>query len=349
MVIFVDEIDVVRSLPFVSDEFFSAIRECYNRRTENPQFNQITFCLMGVAMPAELIRDPATTPFNIGKRVELTDFTLSEAAPLARFLGSDRHMADRRLERILYWTNGHPYLTQRFCRTISETESLLTGTDPHQDDLAVIDGICERIFLSSRAREQDDNLLFVRERILRTEGDLSKLLGLYARIHKGDRIPDDETDDLINQLRLAGIVSVHDNHLRVRNRIYQQVFDANWVAAIMPDAELEKPDGQRFRIQSTCTLGRASANDIVLADPKVSRRHALIQVQKQYQFWLIDLGSSNGTFLNGHRVTQPVQLRNQDQIEVGPFRFIFRQAQNMNTPEADQTNLDRTIFKARRA
>src|SRR5438046_7163399 len=86
-VVFLDEIDSVRSLPFSADEFFAAIRECYNRRTEEPVLEQLTFCLLGVASPSDLIQDTRTTPFNIGKRIELTDFTPQEALPLAAGLG----------------------------------------------------------------------------------------------------------------------------------------------------------------------------------------------------------------------------------------------------------------------
>jgi hypothetical protein len=48
LVIFVDEIDFVRSLPFSTDEFFAAIRECYNHRTRDSTYEQVTFCLLGV-------------------------------------------------------------------------------------------------------------------------------------------------------------------------------------------------------------------------------------------------------------------------------------------------------------
>src|SRR6266511_3091633 len=127
-VIFLDEIDTVRSLPFSTDEFFAAIRECYNRRSEAPEFNRLTFCLLGVATPSDLIRDPRLTPFNIGRRVELHDFTGQEAAQLAHGLCGDvRRSADKDeaaqglLTRILYWTDGHPYLTQRLCRAVAET------------------------------------------------------------------------------------------------------------------------------------------------------------------------------------------------------------------------------------
>src|SRR5947209_2785252 len=83
LVVFIDEIDVVRSLPFSADEFFAAIRECYNRRSLNPQFERLTFCLLGVATPSDLIQDVQMTPFNIGRRIELRNFSAEEASPLA--------------------------------------------------------------------------------------------------------------------------------------------------------------------------------------------------------------------------------------------------------------------------
>src|SRR5207248_3869454 len=114
-----DEIDVVRSLPFSTDEFFAAIRECYNRRAQEPAWARLTFCLLGVASPSDLIQDTRTTPFNIGRRVELTDFTPAEAAPLAEGLGQEEPANRALLDRVLYWTGGHPYLTQRLCQAIA--------------------------------------------------------------------------------------------------------------------------------------------------------------------------------------------------------------------------------------
>src|SRR5579862_1572220 len=83
LVLFVDEIDAVRSLSFNADGFFAAIRECYNRRSHDRVFDGLTFCLLGVASPSDLIRDTRTSPFNIGTRIDLTDFSAEEAAPLA--------------------------------------------------------------------------------------------------------------------------------------------------------------------------------------------------------------------------------------------------------------------------
>jgi hypothetical protein len=119
IVMFVDEIDAVRSLPFSTDEFFAAILELYNRRTEDAELERLIFCLLGVASPSDLIRDTRTTPFNIGQRIELNDFTDDEAEPLARGLGRKDKTAAKLLKRILYWTGGHPYLTQRLCQSVA--------------------------------------------------------------------------------------------------------------------------------------------------------------------------------------------------------------------------------------
>ena len=81
IVIFVDEIDTTIKLPF-ADDFFAAIRACYNKRATEPEFNRLSFVLLGVASPSDLIKDATRTPFNIGHRIDLTDFTFEEAKPI---------------------------------------------------------------------------------------------------------------------------------------------------------------------------------------------------------------------------------------------------------------------------
>src|SRR3954454_21526007 len=87
--------------------------------------------------------------------------------------------------------------------------------------------------------------------------------------------------------------------------------------------------GEKFPIQGNSSIGRSARNVIVIESQKVSRRHALINVQNVGEFWLIDLGSSNGTFLNGRRLHQPVRLCNQDQIIIGDRLFIFHQPEEI--------------------
>jgi len=90
-------------------------------------------------------------------------------------------------------------------------------------------------------------------------------------------------------------------------------------------AWLEAADGTRHPIRGSCSLGRTAANTIVLESPKVSRRHALIHLQNIGELWLIDFGSSNGTFLNKRRIHHPVRLSDGDQITIGDQVLTLRQ------------------------
>jgi adenylate cyclase len=81
----------------------------------------------------------------------------------------------------------------------------------------------------------------------------------------------------------------------------------------------------KLSVRGGCSIGRSPKNAIVLDSPKVSRRHAIINVQDGGEFWLIDLGSSNGTFLNKRRIHQPLRLSDYDQIVIGDSIFTFRQ------------------------
>src|SRR6185295_14694307 len=70
-------------------------------------------------------------------------------------------------------------------------------------------------------------------------------------------------------------------------------------------------------LAGTTTIGRDDGNNLVLRDQKVSREHAMIHMQRDGTFMVIDLGSLNGTYLNGVRVAIPARLRPGDVVAVG--------------------------------
>jgi adenylate cyclase len=108
-------------------------------------------------------------------------------------------------------------------------------------------------------------------------------------------------------------------------------------------AWLEAADGRRYPIKGGCSLGRSGANTIVLESPKVSRRHALIHLQNIGEFWLIDFGSSNGTFLNKRRIHRPIRLSDGDQITIGDQVFNLRQP--IAIPEEYKTDVMQQTFR----
>ncbi|MGB3655646.1 MAG: AAA-like domain-containing protein, partial [Rivularia sp. (in: cyanobacteria)] len=117
--IFIDEIDNILSLDFSVDDFFALIRYCYNQRAIDPEYERITFAIFGVAIPTDLIQNKKSTPFNIGKSIELRGFTLNESLCLAQGLNLETvEYSQAVLQEILKWTGGQPFLTQKICHLV---------------------------------------------------------------------------------------------------------------------------------------------------------------------------------------------------------------------------------------
>jgi hypothetical protein len=118
LVIFFDEIDSVLTLDFRVDDFFAAIQTCYNNRADQPEYKRLTFTLLGVATPSDLIRDNNCTPFNIGRAIELCGFQMHEAKALAQGLEGKVSNPQAVLREVLAWTGGQPFLTQKLCKLV---------------------------------------------------------------------------------------------------------------------------------------------------------------------------------------------------------------------------------------
>lgn len=101
-------------------------------------------------------------------------------------------------------------------------------------------------------------------------------------------------------------------------------------------AWLKSADGRRTDINGNCTIGRTAGNDLVLHDENVSRRHAMINEREPGELWIMDLGSSNGTYLNDRRVTQPARLNDGDRISIGDHVCIFS-LEGTSTSAGDST------------
>ncbi len=227
IVIFIDEIDSLFKFDF-NDDFFALIRAFYQERAENAAYRRLSFVLLGVATPSDLIRDKQRTSFNIGGQfADLKGFQLSETAPLE--LGISHCAADPTavLAAILTWTRGQPFLTQRLCQLIAEGDyRIAAGEEQEQIDLLVR----SRLIKDWEAQDVSVHLKTIRDRILINEAQSGRLLGLYERILKAGKVPADGSDEQI-QLRLSGLIREEEGCLRVANPIYQTVFDQPWIDA----------------------------------------------------------------------------------------------------------------------
>ena len=252
VVVFIDEIDATLSLPFPRDDFFAAIRALYNRRAERLANRRLTFCLLGVAEPAELIEDPTRTPFNIGRAIRLEDFTREEMALFERgldaLLEEPGPSAAARLDEIFDWTSGHPYMTQRICEDLVSTEQGFS-----------VDRVVHARFLAPK-RIEDPNLSDAEKRFdlrdtsrpgrrhtIASTTRIQSMLQLYRCLLTGEQtVTADPGDPIQLALRLTGMAAERHSSggpqvLQVRNRVFRQVFDAGWIRRQEADRAIAAP------------------------------------------------------------------------------------------------------------
>lgn len=94
---------------------------------------------------------------------------------------------------------------------------------------------------------------------------------------------------------------------------------------------------QRFEIDSPVSIGRLNQNDIVIDDSSVSGQHAVIEsianpdFPDVFEFFIRDLGSTNGTEVNGQKILDSHQLHHQDEIKIAwnVFKFLDEDTKNL--------------------
>ncbi len=102
--------------------------------------------------------------------------------------------------------------------------------------------------------------------------------------------------------------------------------------------------------KAVLTLGRDKNSDIVIVDLLVSRNHAMIRRLGISDYYLIDSGSSNGSFVNSHRVAIPRLLKTGDRIQIGGSELVFeqefKQEKAMDTISMEETIIsDRPVLR----
>ncbi|MBD2178909.1 tetratricopeptide repeat protein [Pseudanabaena sp. FACHB-1998] len=242
IVIFVEEIDNLLNLQFRADDFFMLIRSFYENRTQEPNYNRLSFAFVGVTTPSDLIRGQNHSAFNIGVAIEMGGFLLSEVQPLA--IGLEGKVSDPSvvMNEVLKWTGGQPFLTQKLLslviREVDDGHGLV-GEDV-AGWIAQIVQVC--IINNWEAQDVPQHLKTLQDRVLRIdERGRGQLLGLYQQILGNSDLNNGEegikADDSYEQiqLRLTGLAVKHDDRLMIYNPIYAAVFNQRWVERALAD------------------------------------------------------------------------------------------------------------------
>ena len=221
IVIFIDEIDVVFNLDDFTDSFFALIRDCYNQRAENLEYNRLSFCLLGVGNSSDLIKDQEKTSLNIGYSVALNPFTIEQAEfILNQGLTTKINNKKEIINDIFDLTGGQPFLTQKLCKLVVKQGG---SNNPNVREL-----VQKYLIDNWEFQDEPQHLRTIRDRLLKQEQRAKLLLGKYEEIlHKGaiNRDGSKEQQELLS----SGLIIKDDGKLKVYNPIYREIFNNNWI------------------------------------------------------------------------------------------------------------------------
>lgn len=225
--VFLDEIESVEQAEYAA-ELFRVVRGCFDARASEPEYGRLSFVLLGTALPAGAAARASEAVTEISSRIELQDFQFEQARNLAPGLGLPAGDAERALYRVMYWTSGHPYLTQRLCQAIAR------NTGPACSD-EVVDELVRARFLGRNTVRTEASMSRVLDGLDRAGKLARPALRLYRRIHRGRRLRHDPDNPKHELLRVCGLATVGaDRRLVVRNRIYAEVFSGRWAREALP-------------------------------------------------------------------------------------------------------------------
>lgn len=213
IVFIMDEIDALTRQDY-SDRVFSLIRGHYYAVSNYPELQRATYILSGVIEPKDIIRDPNISPFNIGEKIYLSDFTYNEFLGLIH--GSDylSKIDEKLKERIYYWTQGQPRMSWDLCnavqdkriRSIKDLDTIVNEMYLVSFDLPPIDAIRNQV-------EADDEL---RDALIQ------------LAINKGNEL----SDKVKNKLYLAGIIDYKNTVPQFKNPVMSKSLSYDWLLSL---------------------------------------------------------------------------------------------------------------------
>ncbi len=242
VVVFLDEIDVTLGLGFSRDDFFRGVRFMQDARGDDPAWRGLTFCLLGVVSPTELVEDARLTPFNKSRPVQLEDFGRAELGGARAGLEPAGGDPGALLDAVFSWTQGHPALTQQLCERL-----VFDGPQPGGEGERVR-ALVDEMYLQ-RGRGDDPILAEIDRRFGGTDAATlrsSRLLEPYARLLRERRLPVDGGSQAQAGLRIAGLAAERLDAggklwLSPRNRVIATVFDEAWVEERLKERRYSDP------------------------------------------------------------------------------------------------------------
>lgn len=215
LIIILDEIDALTKKNY-SDQIFAQIRSVYFSRANYKELENLTYILSGVVEPNEIIKDPKISPFNIGEKIFLNDFSKDE---FELFIAKSKlQLSQTNIDRVFYWTNGNPRITWDVC---AEIENKFADKEISQNG---IDSLIKEMYLTAFDRPPIDN---IRE-LVKSDRELRNAI-IEIAYKKGNEV----SDKIKSKLYLSGITNFNGNNdVHIKNEVIKQSLSLEWIKQI---------------------------------------------------------------------------------------------------------------------
>jgi tetratricopeptide (TPR) repeat protein len=214
LIIILDEIDSLTSASY-SDKIFAHVRSIYFERINFKEYERLSYIISGVAEPSEIIKDKSISPFNIGQKILLGDFSYSEFESFIDKTGLK--FSESVIKRVFYWCNGNPRLTWEVCSALEDMS--LNYIELNE---VSVDKTVEELYLTKFDRPPVDHI----RSLVESEKELREAI-ITIIYGKSDVL----SDRIKNKLYLSGILGsdYEYGNVKIKNKIIEQSLDENWL------------------------------------------------------------------------------------------------------------------------
>lgn len=223
LIINLDEIDSLTTADY-SDKIFAHVRSIYFERINFKEYERLSYIISGVAEPSEIIKDKSISPFNIGQKILLGDFSYSEFENFIR--KADLSWPECIRQRIFHWCNGNPRLTWEICSFLEDISvSAAYITESH------VDQTVKDLYLTKFDRPPVDHIRAL------VESDKELREAVTAIIYEKSDVLSDRVK---SRLYLAGILGsdYEFGNVRIKNRVIEESLDEGWLSDLEKTSNL---------------------------------------------------------------------------------------------------------------
>lgn len=217
LIIILDEVDSLTSAKY-SDKIFAHVRSIYFERINYPEYERLSYIISGVAEPSEIIKDKSISPFNIGQKILLGDFSREEYEGFIE--KASLNFNNEATNKIFYWANGNPRLTWEIC---SEIEArAINGLAVNE---SLVDAVVNDLYLAKYDRPPIDHI----RDLIESDAELrSAIVAIYY--NKSETL----SENVKSRLYLSGVIGsdYEFGSVRIKNKIVERSLSLEWITEL---------------------------------------------------------------------------------------------------------------------